>query len=289
VSTAAPLVLVREAFGAAGERRFALQRALYRTLLGADWGQLVLAFAWLKRLDDLVDENPDAGRALEILAEHRELVARVYAGEPIGDVLDGPARFAVPFLVWDRGRGSRLRSGVERLLATMEFDTCRRGRVLDAATLAAHERELGATITCSLASLVAPTDTLPAEFVAVASIAYLRADALIDLRHDLALGIINISREDLVRHAVAPDPAEPGLHAWVAEQAAVVLEHFERALALGRQLDRWSLRLLATLYLSTKRRGLRRFLAREDVVPFRPPLERPEAARTDPPASGVHG
>ena len=265
MSTAAPLGLVREAFGAAGERRFVVQRALYRALLGADWGQVVLGFAWLKRLDDLVDEDPDAGRALAVLAGHRDLVARVYAGVPIADALDGPARFAVPFLVWDREQGSRLRTGVERLLASMEFDARRRGRVLDAAALAAYERDLGATITCNLVRLIAPTVALPAEFVAIASAAYLQADALIDLRHDLALGIVNISREDLARHAIAPDPAEPGLREWIAERGVRVLADFERAIALGRRLDRWSLRLLATLYLSTKRRGLRRFLAREAV------------------------
>jgi hypothetical protein len=183
-------VLVREAFGAAGERRFALQHALYRAVLGADWGQLVLAFAWLKRLDDLVDEDPDASRALAVLAEHRALVARIYAGEPIDGALAVPARFAVPFLVWDRAQGSRLRSGVERLLATMEFDAGRRGRVLDAAALAAYERELGATVVCTLADLIVP--------------------GIAGRRNDYPAKSTESSLSDAVLGPPLPDPPAPG-------------------------------------------------------------------------------
>lgn len=263
VSPTAPLALVREAFGTAGEKRFLLARALYRAALGPHWGHLVLAFAYMKRLDDLVDEDPEPARALELLREHRRFIASVYAGAtPAGDPV-APARFAWPFLAWDRDRGAALRAPLERLLRTMEFDTLRRGRVLDAAALDTYVLEVGASVTDLLGPLLMPGDALPADFVTAASRAYLGADAVIDVRHDLALGLVNIPREDLARHALDPEPSHPRLAGWIAERAPLLATEFDRALAGGRRLDGWSARVLAQLYLATKRRHLARFLARE--------------------------
>jgi hypothetical protein len=259
----APLELVREAFRAAGEKRFLLARALYRTLLGRHWGHVVLAFAYMKRLDDLVDEDPEPDHALAVLREHRRFVASIYAGEPADDGLTVPARFAEPFLVWDRDNGAPLRPGLERIMQTMEFDTRRRGRSIDARALDAYVLELGAGVIETIVRLLGPSIELPREFVMAASRAYLGADALMDARHDLALGLVNIPGEDSRRHGLTPDAADPGLAAWILERGPRVLAEFDQALAWGRRLDRWSVRLLARLYLTTKRRRLCRFLAQE--------------------------
>jgi hypothetical protein len=48
----APLSLVREAFEYSGEKNFPLALMLYPTVFGSEWRSAMLAFAYLKCLDD---------------------------------------------------------------------------------------------------------------------------------------------------------------------------------------------------------------------------------------------
>ncbi len=259
VSTA----LVREAFDASGEKHFLLARALYSLLFGRDWGQAILGFGYLKCLDDLVDEDPDVERALAVLARQTDFIRRVYEHDRIDRSLVPPERFGLPFFVYDRNSGGRLRHSFEAILATMEFDTRRRGVVLDEAELDAYFVELGSAVLRFLVFFGAPGFDPPPAFMATASRAYLIADSIIDVRHDLRLGVINLSREDVERFGLTLEAEDPLLLEWMKERAGAVLELFSEALSHGRRLDRRSLRFLSKLYLSTKRRKLCRFLARE--------------------------
>lgn len=258
-------VLVREAFDAAGEKHFLLARTLYAVLFGRDWGQAILGFGYLKCLDDLVDEDPDSERALAVLARQTDFIRTIYE---FGEVesLAGPERYGFPFFVHDRDRGAPLRSSFETILATMEFDTRRRGIVLDAAELDDYFVELGSGVLRFLLQFGAPDFEPPTAFITQASRAYLMADALIDVRHDLNQGVINISKQDVDRFALSLEPDDPSLVAWIGEYAPIVMQLFREALAHGFRLSRRSLRLLSALYLSTKRRSLNRFIAREGLV-----------------------
>jgi hypothetical protein len=262
-----PLALVREAFRAAGEKRFPLARLLYAAVLGARWKQAVLGFAYFKCVDRLVDEDADAGRALAVLAAQRRLMRHVYAGAVAPEGLALPERFGAPVFADDRRIGAPLRAEFEAILASMELDTRRRGTLLGAAALDAYVREVGANVLRCLLYHAAPGVALPPAFVARASRAYLEADALIDLREDLALGVINVPAEDVASLGLSLDPSDPALRSWIARRAARVLDDFAVARAEGRRLERWSLRLLARMYLAGKERGLRRFLAREGLAP----------------------
>jgi len=263
---AVPLVLVREAFDSAGEKHFHLARVFYSILFGRNWVFAILGFAYLKCLDDVVDEDTDTDRALAVLERQQELIRRAYAGDTVRESLPYPERFGLPFFLYDRTRGNELRAAFETVFDSMRFDTTRRGRLIDAAALDAYVVQLGSTVFRYLQHFAAPHTTLDDAFAAVAARAYLYADALIDLRHDLRLGVVNVPEEDIVRHRLCLDLDDPSLRGWMARRAAFVLDQFELALALARRLDSRSLRLLARLYLSTKRRSLRRFLAREGLV-----------------------
>jgi hypothetical protein len=262
---ARPPDLVREAFKAVGERRFFLARLLYSIIFGRHWKQAILGFAYFKYLDDVVDEDPDAGRALAVLAAQRRLIQDVYAGGTVAEQRGTPERFGVPVFVHDRRIGAPLRPAFETILSSMERDTRRRGTLLSAEALDAYVREVGESVFRCLLYHAAPDVDLPPGFIALASRAYLHADALIDLRQDLACGVINVSAEDVERYGLSLDAADPGLRPWIEQRAPQVLDELAGAFAEGRRLPSWSLRLLARLYLSSKRRGLRRFLAREGL------------------------
>src|ERR1700752_117510 len=100
--------LVRAAFAAAGEKHFFLARLLYSTIFGAEWGQPILGFAYLKCLDDLVDDDLDSGRARALLATQRQFIERIYEGGPVADDLRPPERYGHPFFDHDRQCGAPL-------------------------------------------------------------------------------------------------------------------------------------------------------------------------------------
>jgi hypothetical protein len=257
--------LVREAFHASGEKHFLLSRLLYSTLFGAEWVQAILGFAYLKCLDNLVDEDPDADRALGLLAQQRSFIERIYGGGCIDPALRAPERFGAPFFLHDRATGGRVRPAIEAILSTMEFDMRRRGQALEAAVLDAYVVELGTAVLRFLARFAAPGVELPQPYAELAARAYLYADTLIDMWEDLAVGLINVPQEDITGAGLSLMRDDPRLRRWMSARAAVVLDLFAAAGARGRTLERRTLRLLSTLYLRTKRRKLRRFLRREGL------------------------
>jgi hypothetical protein len=255
-----PLALVREAFEAAREKHYLIARTLYPAVFGAEWRSAILTFSYLKCLDDLVDEDPDPQRALATLDRQRVAIERGYSGG-LPATSAGPERFGMPVFARDRHRGGSLRDPVEAILDSMEFDTRRRGEQLDAAALDAYVLDLGSRVFDLFSRLTASCSALAEDLVAEGSRAYLYADALIDLQHDLALGVINVSREDVSRHALCCRPGDARLQAWIAERAPAVFAHFARALAQLRTLPGWRLRYFLVLFLANKQRKLRRYVA----------------------------
>jgi len=253
----ADLALVREAFALSGEKHFRIARRLYPLVFGRRWRETILAFAYLKCLDDLVDEDPDAGRALATIAGHRALIAAAYGDAAPPAARTTIERFGLPVFAADRARGSALRDAFETILASMEFDTRRRGGQLDAAALDAYVLELGGAVFAIFFALAGPRASMPPALVAAASRAYLYADALIDLRHDLALGVRNVPAEDGGIDATDGD----ALDAWITGRAPAVLADFGRFTAELGNVRPWTLRVFVGLYLAAKRRKLRRFLA----------------------------
>ena len=252
----ADLALVREAFALSGEKHFRIARRLYPLVFGRRWRETILAFAYLKCLDDLVDEDPDAGRALATIDRQRALIAAAYDDAEPPAARSTIERFALPVFAADRARGGGLRKAFGTILASMELDTRRRGRQLDAAALDAYVLEPGGAVFAIFSALAGPRASMPPALVAAASRAYLHADALIDLRHDLALGVSNVPAED-----GGIDTADgAALDAWIAGRAPAVLAEFDRFIAELGGVRPWTLRVFVGLYLAAKRRKLRRFL-----------------------------
>jgi hypothetical protein len=256
-----PLSLVREAFARAGEKYFAAARVLYPTVFGLEWRWAILAFAYLKCLDDLVDEDCNRVRALATLRRQRELMARVYGGGAVRANKRLPDRYGAPLFQHDYRQGGALRPHLAALLRSMEFDTRRRGRRLSKARLDAYVLDLGGSVLHLFAALAAPGTTLPRGLIRDGSRAYLYADAMIDLRHDLALGVINVSREDIARYALHGGCDDERLARWIVRRAPVVLRQFERAERHLGAVHPRRLRLFIALYLAGKRRKLRRAIA----------------------------
>jgi hypothetical protein len=255
--------LVREAFRNAGERRYLLSKLFYSAIFGRRWEIAMVGWAYIKCLDDAVDEEPATDKALAVVAAQRDLIVRVYGGGSVDGVLAVPESYGRAFFAYDAVHGRRCRPLIETILDTMEFDVVRRHTLLPAARIDAYMVELGAAIIRYTAHFLADDFPLSEPFVHSASRAYLYADALIDLEHDLRFGVINVPAEDVADWHL--DLAAPGqkLREWVASQAPAVFGHFSTALTEAGRLPGIRVKLLSRLFLSRKRAQLARFLARQ--------------------------
>jgi hypothetical protein len=255
--------LARDAFRDAGERRYLLSKLFYTLIFGRRWEAAMVGWAYIKCLDDAVDEEPDAARALAVVGAQRELMARVYGGGSLDGSLAVPESYGRAFFAYDAARGGRWRRLIEIILDTMEFDVVRRHQVLSAARLDDYMVELGAAIIRYTANFLADDFPLPDAFLRSASRAYLYADSLIDLEHDLRFGVINIPAEDVAAWRLELAAPDPNRRRWVAERAPQVLGYFGEALAASARLPGLRVKLLSRLFLSRKRTQLERFLARD--------------------------
>ncbi len=255
-----PGPFVKEAFRAAGERHYLLSRIFYSAMFGAAWRYAVVGFAYIKCLDNAVDENADATQGLAALEAQHSLLRRVYAAVPIHGVLPIPDRFGYEFCRYDRAVGARWRPVIEAIIETMEFDVQRRHQVLPRPVLDAYFLKMGKAMIEYTAYFVSSKVQLSPSFVHSASRAYLYSDTLMDLEHDLRLGIINIPAEDIESFGVDLRTGGDALRAWMAKQSVDVEQYYSEAFRETARLDNFRIRVLSRLYLSRKRNRFHRFL-----------------------------
>jgi len=280
--TALPDSVLREAFGAANEKHFGLARVFYRLLLGPEWRYCLLGFSYVKCVDDIVDVDPVPDRALALLESQLDLMERVYSTEISTETskrtsngfsdkgseeinaedLPHPARFGYYLFTHDRDQGGPLRQILSDIMETMSFDVRRKGRVLSEAELREHAVKVGATSIRFLGHFVDRGVELPAPFLRESSLAYLKADNLIDLEADLADGIINIPAEEIEREKIVLEVSDAGMRRWVETEATRVASLFERAREETSRLTGRKMRFLARVYMWRKRRAFLRFLER---------------------------
>jgi phytoene/squalene synthetase len=259
--------LVLEAFETSGEKNYLLSKLFYSALAGSEWGFALLGFAYLKVLDNAVDEDPDAYRALRLLTSQREFIRGVYSGREVRDELPALDRFGYHLFRYDRDSGSYLRPFLEKFIETMEFDVNRRNRILSEVDLDGWAVDVGEAWLEYLGHFAARGQRLPKSFLERTSLAYIWADSIIDVENDLRYGIISIPEDDIKRFGLTLDPSDPRLDSWISAQSEKVMGYFESALAETRRLKSRRMRILTLLYLKRKRRSLSRFLERKRIRP----------------------
>lgn len=258
--------LVREAFHAAGEKRYPLARIGYPLLLGRDWRYALLGWGYIKTLDDIVDEEPSAEQSVDVLKAQGQMIEGIYAGVSQRAPLSRTELYGEAFFRWDREQGAGLRASVEAVLETMEFDILRRGRVSSRDEIDAYIVKMGGALFDFLVHFAARGLALPSGLRESGSRAYLYADTLMDLEHDLAFGLVNVPSEDLDTYAIDPTaPDTTTLHRWIADRAPEVERQFDIAYALLRELPRVT-GVWGKMLLDAKRKKFQRFLAEAGLL-----------------------
>ena len=250
---------VRDAFHAAGEKRYALARLAYPYLLGPDWRWALVGWAYIKGLDDLVDEDASTQDAIENLNAHREMLRCVYAGESTDPQCSVHERYGQYFYAWDRSCGAPLRPPMEEVLDIMGFDLQRRGVVLSRAEIDSYLVRIGSVMINFLFHFVAQGRMISDALCKAASRACLYADTLMDLSHDLEFDLINIPVEDLEKYAIDPGAGFDAFRPWFAACIPEVESYFDEAIDLMKELP-LQIRLWGRFMLNHKRKAFWRFL-----------------------------
>ena len=258
--------LFRDAMRASGEPLPLQKKLFYAVLLGKDWRYSLLGYAYLRFVDDVVDNGQDAAVSSELMTEQRAFIAAAYDGTLEQDEVVVPARYGLPFFAWDRGKGSPLKALMEAFLDTIEFDIRRRNQVQSASELDDYVLTTGHAFLRCLAYFATGKPEMPDPCLDLGSRAYLCADALMDLEEDLAVGLINIPAEVIEEYAIDLGKPEAGLERWRPVRAAEVLEYCRQARATVNLIDKLSLRLLYRFYLGRKKRRFLRFLRQSGLA-----------------------
>jgi phytoene/squalene synthetase len=196
------------------------------------------AYAYFRWADDVVDAPASTGNRISFIQRQRELIDRLYRDErPRG--LTSEEEIVADLIGRDRGESSGLQSFIRHMLAVIEFDAHRKGRLVSQHELTRYSNWLARSVTDGLQYFIGNGHPYP-----VTEDRYLAATAahithlLRDMLPDVADGFINIPREYLEAYGISPeDVHSPPFRAWVRERVELARRYFREGKHYLDKLD----------------------------------------------------
>lgn len=178
------------------------------------------AYAYFRWVDDIVDRVLSTRQArLDFIASQKLLIARAFAGQDLTP--GGPEEEIVVDLIAGRKTDhDGLRSYLTNIMAVMEFDAGRRGRLIDSAELQAYTTRLACGVMDALDYFIDHGHPFPASpqrdlAVAAAHVVHMLRDTV----EDVEAGYFNVPREILESAGIsAYDVHAPAYRAWVRQR-----------------------------------------------------------------------
>lgn len=196
-------------------------------------------YAYFRWADDVVDvssQSRDDG--ISFIRRQSELIERLYRNSRPDD-LTPEEEMVADLICHDEEENSGLQSFIRNLLAVLEFDACRKGRLITQQELTSYSNRLGKSVTDGLQYFIGKGHPYPA-----ADNRYLAATAahithmLRDMVPDTADGYINIPREYLEGHSIGPEDVDsPPFRAWVRGRVEQARQYFREGKRYLDQLD----------------------------------------------------
>jgi phytoene/squalene synthetase len=242
-------------------------------------GDAYRAYAYFRWLDDVIDVMPlSRDQRLAFVREQKSLMARLDAGDEPHNLTPEEDLLAALIRRGRRAHGG-LASYLRNMMAVMEFDARRRGRLISRDELDGYTRSLSIAVMDGLSYFIGHRYRYPEtgaryHAVAAAHISHMLRDAAADAE----AGYYNIPREVLEARRITPaDFHAPAYQDWVRARVA-----------LGRDLFREGKRYIHSLgHLRARLAGLAycaRFESVLDTVERDDYLLRPENERARRPA-----
>jgi phytoene/squalene synthetase len=208
------------------------------------------AYAYFRWVDDVIDETLlTREQRLAFVVHQKGLVERLLRGEvpeslaPEEEMLSALAR-------GERKRHGGLASYLQNMMAVMEFDARRRGRLVSAAEIDAYTRLLSKAVMDGLTYFIGhryryPDSAPRYSAVAGAHVTHMLRDAV----EDAEAGYFNIPREVLEAGRIAPrDFDSPPYRAWVRERVRLARGLFREGKQYIRRLGNLRARIAGLAY-----------------------------------------
>ncbi len=208
------------------------------------------AYAYFRWLDDVIDVMPlSRDQRLAFFREQKSLMTRLHAGDRPQDLAPEEATLAC-LIEHDRRSHGGLDSYLRNMMAVMEFDARRRGRLISQDELDGYTRNLSTAVMDGLSYFIGhhygyPETEERYHAVAAAHISHMLRDAVADAE----AGYYNIPREVLEAGRIAPsDFHAPAYQDWVRSRVALAQDLFRQGKRYIRRLDHLRARLAGLAY-----------------------------------------
>lgn len=195
------------------------------------------AYAYFRWIDDIIDISAKSdSERIAFTRRQRDLIDSLYRAENPGD-LTPEENILADLIKNDRGENSGLQSFIRNMFAIIEFDSFRKGRLIDQAELDWYQESLAKSVTDGLQYFIGNGHPYPAgdhkySAAIAAHITHLLRDMLPDSRD----GLINIPREYLEANNISYDQVHSEAYkSWVRDRVVLAREYFRHG---KRYLDR---------------------------------------------------
>ncbi len=223
------------------------------------------AYGYFRWLDDQLDQGSrERSERIAFAQRQKALLEQCYRGETSHRVA-GEESMLVDLIRRDREKNSGLQAYLRHMMAVMEFDAERRGRLISQEELASYTHHLAVAVTEALHYFIghgshSPRDDTRYLAAAGAHVAHI----LRDTRDDVAAGYFNIPREYLESHHLQPDELDrEAYHRWVRSRVQLARTCFRAGRSYLTQVQNLRCRLAGYAYIA-RFEGVLETMARDD-------------------------
>lgn len=208
------------------------------------------AYAYFRWADDVIDvfSRSDDER-ISFIERQKQLVDSFYRKERPGDLVP-EEKIAADLINHDRGENSGLQSFIRNMLAIIEFDANRKGRLISQQELTWYTNRLGKSVIDGIQYFIGNGHPYPTtDNRSLAAIAAHIAHLLRDMVRDTADGFINIPREYLESNGISPEDIDhPKFLAWVKDRVQLARQYFRLGKLYINQLEVLRCRIVGLWY-----------------------------------------
>jgi phytoene/squalene synthetase len=186
------------------------------------------AYAYFRWADDIVDISSQSNEErISFIQRQKELIDSLYEDVRF-DALTPEEEIAADLIRNDREQNSGLQSFIRNMLAIIEFDAHRKGRLISQQELTWYSDILGKSVTDGLQYFIGNGHPYPiAENRYLAAIGAHITHLLRDMLPDTLAGFVNIPREYLEAHDISPEDVDsPPFRAWVRQRVEQARQYF---------------------------------------------------------------
>ncbi len=216
------------------------------------------AYAYFRWLDDMLDQGQMAApEAIAFLERQQGIIRRCYRREPVG-TLNDHERMVADLIQGDREENSGLRAYINNMMAVMDFDARRKGKLISHNELSEYTRWLAAAVTEALHYFIghgghdghgsaSPKDETRYLAVTAAHITHMLRDAF----EDAAAGYYNVPREFLESHGIAPTELfSDAYSSWVQGRVQLARTYFRAGKAYLARVENIRCRIAGYAYVA---------------------------------------